>query len=84
MSVTRQVHAAVTHNSQHIRQLRQFLHKFRTQVANSQLITTHHLDRLERRSLISDMLATLEQATAEVSTQMSNLHAWKQAVVSDH
>ena len=80
MSVTRQVHAAVTHNSQHIRQLRQFLHKFHTQVANSQLITTHRLDRLERRSLISDMLATLEQATAEVSTQMSNLHAWKQAL----
>ena len=80
MSVTRQVHAAVTHNSQHIRQLRQFLHKFRTQVANSQLITTHHLDRLERRSVISDMLATLEQATAEVSAQMSNLHAWKQAL----
>ena len=84
LSVTRQVQKAVTHNSQHILALRHFLAKFRNQINRNQQIIVHRVDRLEQRSLISNLLATLEAATREITDQMAALHAWKQALTFQH
>ena len=80
LTVSRQIHTTVIQNSHHIRKLRSFLAKFRSQTIENLQILSYRLNRIEHRSVITNALGTLEQATQRILNQMSALHTWKQAI----
>ena len=84
LTVSRQIHASVTHNSDDIHKLRSFLSKFRSQTLKNLNLLSYRLNRVEHGSVITNALGTLEQATQRILHQMTALHIWKQAIENQH